>query len=288
MHRILTRLIPLLALFVCVAAPAGALEESRSWREVKSFTAGGGRRVVEIDGWRGPITVTAGRGDAVEVVIGETIKGATREEIAEAREKVTLEVTQEGNRIRYFVDGPFRCRDGSRRRDGWKDEERLGERVTHAFEVRVPAGTELELSTVTGDVRVDGADARFLVASVNGGVELSGVRAAGSARSVNGPVRAVFAANPAAACRFETVNGEVDVAFRAGLSADLRFKTMNGEVLTDFPYVRRSLAVPAGERSKGRFVLQREGAFGVTIGGGGPELAFATINGNILVRNQDR
>lgn len=272
------------------ACPAAALEESRSIREVKRFT-GPGPHVVEIDNYRGPITVTAGRGDAVEATIGETVTGRTQGEIAEAKEKVKLEVTQEGNRVRFYVDGPFRCRDGHHGHGGWsfhEDEERIGERVTYAFEVRVPAGTELEVRTVNGDVRVDGADARFAVGSVNGGVAMAGVRGAGSARSVNGPVRVTFAANPAAASRFETVNGEIDVAFRQGLGADMRFKTLNGEVFTDFPYQSRSLATPSGDRRKGRFVLQRGGAFGVTIGGGGPEHAFATINGNILVRNQDQ
>ncbi len=281
--------LPLL-LLILACAPAAALEDSRSWREVKAFAAGGGPRVVVVDNYRGPITVAAARGDAVEAVIGETVTGRTREDIAAAREQVKLDVTQEGNRVRFVVDGPFRddCRDGRRSFNSQRDKDRVGERVTYAFELRVPAGTELELDTVIGDVRVDGADGRFAVSSVNGGVEMTGVRGAGSARSVNGPVRVVFAANPDAECRFETVNGEVDVAFRPGFAADLRFKTMNGEVFSDFPYVRKSLAAPSGDRRKGRFVLQQDGAFGITIGGGGPELAFTTINGNILVRNQDR
>lgn len=275
---------------ISTALPAVALEESRTWKEVKTFTAAGGPRVLEVDGFRGSIIATgtaATSGDAVEIVIHETFTGKTKEEIDEARRKVTLDRTQKGNHVKLYVDGPFRCekKDCSK---GDRDRERVSERATYSFELRVPAGTEIDLRTVFGDVRVTGTDGPFKVASVMGKVEMAGVRGAGSVRSVNSPVKVAFAANPNGPCRFETVNGKVDVAFRPGLKADLRFKTLNGEVYTDFPYTPRSLTAPAADRRDGRFVLQQSGAFGVTVGGGGPELAFATINGDVLVRNQER
>ena len=75
--------------------------------------------------------------------------------------------------------------------------------------------------------------------------------------------------------------------FLTPFGADLSFKTLNGEVYTDFPYKHRSLATSAGDRKDGRCVLRKAGNFGITIGNGGPEVTFATINGDILVRNQD-
>lgn len=275
---------------ISTALPARALEDSRTWRETKTFKAGGGPRILELDGFRGNITTTATRGDAVEIVVHEKVTGRSKAEIDEARRQVTVDLTQQGNRVRIYVDGPFRCHDRDRCRNcscGDRDPDRIGQRVTHDFELRIPAGTEIDLGTVMGDVRVDGTDGPFEVASVNGKVVMAGVRGAGTARSVNGGVTVTFAANPNGACRFETVNGELDIAFRPGLDADASFKTLNGEVYTDFPYEMRSLATPAGDRKDGRFVLRKAGNFGITIGGGGPELSFATINGDILVRNQD-
>lgn len=269
---------------LCATAPAAALEESRTWREVKTFTSGGGPRVLEIDGVRGSISATGTRGDGVEIVIHEKVTGRSREEIAEARRKVTLDRSQEGNRVKLYVNGPFRC--GPHNVCGDRDPERVGDRVTYSFELLVPAGTRIDLRTVFGDVRVDGTDGPFTVASVIGGVEMSAVRGAGTARSVNGPVKVAFADNPGGDCRFETVNGKVDVAFRPGLAADLSFKTLNGEVYTDFPYEMRSLDKPAGERREGRFVLRRSGTHEIRIGAGGPGLAFTTINGDILIRDQ--
>jgi hypothetical protein len=275
---------------ISTALPARALEDSRTWRETRTFTAGGGPRVLELDGFRGNITATATRGDAVEIVVHEKVTGRSKEEIDEARRLVTVDLSQQGNRVKIYVDGPFRCHDRDRCRNctcGDRDKDRVSQRVNHDFELRIPAGTEIDLGTVMGDVRVDGTDRDFEVSSVNGKVEMSGVRGAGTARSVNGGVKVTFAANPNGACKFETVNGELDVAFRPGLGADVSFKTLNGEVYTDFPYKHRSLATPAGDRKDGRFVLRRGGTFGITIGGGGPEIAFATINGDILLRNQD-
>lgn len=279
---------------ISTALPARALEDNRTWREVKTFTAGGGPRVLELDGFRGSITATATRGDAVEIVVHEKVTGRSKAEIDEARRQVTVDLTQEGNRVKIYVDGPFRCHDPEKDRErcrncscGDRDKDRVSQRVTHNFELRIPAGTGIDLGTVMGDVRVDGTDGAFEVSSVNGKVVMAGVRGAGTARSVNGGVKVTFAANPNGACKFETVNGELDVAFRPGLGADASFKTLNGEVYTDFPYKMRSLATPAGDRKDGRFVLRKAGSFGITIGGGGPEIAFATINGDILVRNQD-
>lgn len=280
---------------ISTALPARALEDSRTWREVKTFTAGGGPRALELNGFRGNITAMATRGDAVEIVVHEKVTGRSKEEIDEARRQVTVDLSQQGNRVTVYVDGPFRCHDREYDREhcrnctcGDRDRDRVSQRVTHDFELRIPAGTEIDLGTVLGDVRVEGTDGPFEVSSVNGKVEMTGVRGAGTAVSVNGPVKVTFAANPNGNCRFQTVNGEVDVAFRPGLEADLSFKTLNGEVYTDFPYKMRSLATPAGDRKDGRFVLRKAGTFGITIGGGGPELAFDTINGDILVRNQDR
>lgn len=283
---------------ISTALPGRALEDSRTWRETRTFTAGGGPRILELDGFRGNIiatgiSATATRGDAVEIVVHEKVTGRNREEIEEARRQVTVDLSQQGNRVKIYVDGPFRCNDRDDREScrncacGDRDKDRVSQRVTHDFELRVPAGTEIDLGTVMGDVRVDGTDGPFEVSSVNGKVAMAGVRGAGTARSVNGGVKVTFAANPNGACKFETVNGELDVAFRPGLDADASFKTLNGEVYTDFPYKMRSLATPAGDRQDGRFVLRKAGTFGITIGGGGPEIAFATINGDILVRNQD-
>ncbi|MGH9361799.1 MAG: DUF4097 family beta strand repeat-containing protein [Thermoanaerobaculia bacterium] len=286
---------------LAAARPAGCAErgttaweeESRILREAWTLSAGG--RTVEVDNYSGPITITAHAGDRVEAVIHETVAGRTPELLAAARQEVKLLLEQRADGVHLVVDGPFRCRDGEE--GGWDDRwsgdwrgwERAGYKVIYAFELRVPQQADLVLATVEdGDVRVTGVSGRFDVRNVNGDVTLERIGGASEAATVNGPLRVTFASNPSGPSNFTTVNGDVDVAFRTGLDADLRFKTMNGEAFTEFDYTHRSLAAPAGDRRKGRFVLQRDGAYGIRIGAGGTELAFATINGDILVRNQDR
>ncbi len=56
---------------------------------------------------------------------------------------------------------------------------------------------------------------------------------------------------------------------------------------TDFDYVPLQLPAPEGERRHGRYRVKSCG-FGVRIAQGGPEFAFATLNGDIYIRNQDR
>ena len=104
----------------------------------------------------------------------------------------------------------------------------------------------------------------------------------GDAHTVNGGVKAVFARNPAGPSSFKSVNGTLDVVFRPDLNADLRMTTVNGGLYTDFP------VIPEPEKRGGRFVWGGNHGSRVRIGNGGPELTFETVNGNVLIKNQDR
>ena len=106
-------------------------------------------------------------------------------------------------------------------------------------------------------------------------------------RTVNGAVRAQFVENPRGASSFETVNGDVEVALRRGLGADLRLRTMNGEIFSDYDYRPLPAAAVTQRRENGRFVYDVDHATAIRIGAGGPRLELETLNGDLLIRNQD-
>jgi hypothetical protein len=243
-----------------------------------------GRRAVEIDNFTGAVRVRSHPGGEVTLSVHETWAADSAEKLEQGRREVRLDIGQTGGRLRLFVDGPFRSRDGGTHFHGW---ERLGYEATFDFDLEVPADVDLVARTVNGgEVRVAGVGGRFDVSNVNGPVTLERIGGSGKARSVNGPVVATFSRNPAAGCTFATVNGRIEVAFLAGLAADLRFKTLNGEVYTDYDYDYRTLPPQPADRVRGRFHYRSHGEFGARIAGGGPELAFSTVNGDILIRRQ--
>jgi len=109
----------------------------------------------------------------------------------------------------------------------------------------------------------------------------------GRAQTVNGGLDLIFARRPEGDCDFKTVNGDVDVTFPADLAADLSFKTFNGDVYTDFDYVPVARTRPAPVRRGGGTTWKSLGP-GARVGGGGPEISFDTLNGNVYIRKTTR
>jgi hypothetical protein len=277
------------------AAPARADWAVHKEEKVeKTFTlvAAGGARTVEVDNVTGNVRVRAGRaGGGVALSVHESWGADSAERLEAGQREVRLDITETAGRLRLYVDGPFRSRDGhaslSRR-------DHPGYEAKFDFDLEVPADVDVVARTVNGgEVRVAGISGRFEVRNVNGPVKLERVGGAGSARSVNGSVVASFTRNPPAGCSFETVNGRIEVTFQPGLAADLRLRTLNGEVFTDYDYTYHQLApeaapaehAPAGH-PHGHYHYRSRGEFGARIAGGGPEMAFRTINGDIVIRRQ--
>lgn len=280
-------------LAACCALPGGLLgahrARERNWtsqerqlREVRTLPAGG---KVVVDTLWGSIRVVGGTGDQVQMTATERVSGPDAESRDRARHEVTLRIEKFGGGVRFYVDGPFRC---PQRRDDWCRWDDTY-KVAYDFQLRVPREAALELKTVMdGDVTVDGVRGAFTVANVNGAITLDGLAGAGSARTVNGAVRARFAENPRGAASFETVNGDVDVALRRGLAADLRLRTMNGDIFSEYDYRPLPGAAVSQRKENGRFVYQVDHSTAIRIGAGGPRLELETLNGDLLIRNQDQ
>lgn len=268
------------AILLASATAAADVRDSRTIErrlELPGTTAG-----LVVDNVFGSIRVTTHRNHTIEFVAVERIEADSQRDLERARREVSLEVEQHGDEVVLYVDGPFR---DCRYRCNW-DPDYL---VQYDLDIRVPAATDIDLKTVNqGEIEVAGVSGSFHISNVNGGVELTGISGSGDASTVNGPLRVVFDENPDADSHFSTVNGELDFVFQPDLAADMRFKTFNGEVWTDFesePLPQR----PARQTSsRGRWVLRTDGWRGVRVDGGGPQLSFETLNGDILIRNARR
>ncbi|HYL35753.1 MAG TPA: hypothetical protein VEV17_07570 [Bryobacteraceae bacterium] len=241
---------------------------------------------VEIDNVDGSIHVTGYDGNQIQMVAEKTIVADSQDRLDAARREVKLDVSQSGDTLKFFVDGPFRCHCGDAG-SGIHDDGHRGYRVTYDFDLKVPAAAIFKLATVNrGDVRIERTTGDYDLRNVNGGIELVEVSGRGDAHTVNGGIQASFAKNPAAACSFKTVNGSIEASFQPGLSADVRLKNFNGAAYTDFEVAALPLATPATERRGGRLVYRARASNGVRIGAGGPELKFDTLNGSIRILNR--
>jgi hypothetical protein len=236
---------------------------------------------VLVDNINGYIHVTGYDGSEVRMTAQKRIRAESNEALEEAKRDVKLDISQQGNFVRIYVDGPFRSHD--------RGDRYYGYAVMFDYDIQAPAGTELVLSTVNhGEVNVTGMTGDYELRNVNGGIALEQVSGSGMVNTVNGPVSAHFSRNPAKPASFRTVNGQMDFYFQPGLDADLRFKTVNGGIYTDFDVTGRLAPASAGEMRNGKFVYRHDHSVMGRTGKGGPELSFDTVNGSIRLRTLNK
>ena len=206
----------------------------------------------------------------------------------EARREVRLDMAQQGDELRLYVDGPFRCKcgDGSFNYCG---SRYYGYEVSFDFTVKAPRDTNVRLRTVNhGNIRMENTAGAFDVENINGGVDLVEVAGSGHAYALNRPLKVLFSRNPAGASDFGSLNGDVEVTFRPDLSADVWLKTFNGQAYTDFDVTALPSRPAVREQHDGKFVYKSHQFYRVRVGHGGPELKFDAFNGDIRIRNREK
>ena len=257
------------------------LQEKETIR--KSFNLTAAHKILEVDNIFGSIEVTGGQGDQVQLVVNKTITAESKDRMEAAKKEVTLDITEQPDFLKFYVNGPFRCNcNDSHDNCGWHGDR--GYRVKMDFQLQVPQNIEVKLRTVnSGHVHVQDVTGNFSVHNVNGGIEMQNVAGSGQAKTVNGPVKVTFRENPREASDFGTINGNVELYFVHGLSGDFRFKTMNGKVYSDFELTSLPAKPASGEMHGTKFVFRSDRYTGGRIGSGGPEIKAENLNGDIRV-----
>ena len=248
----------------------------------RSFTvnAAGSANKLEVDNVFGSIKVTGIAGDQIQLVVTKNIKAESKDRLDAAHKEVTLDMTQSGNFVKLYVNGPFRCNCD----DCYHSHGDEGYVVHMDFELQVPLKTELNVRTVNqGNIRIENVSGDYSVRNVNGSIEMLGVGGAGIAKTVNGGLKIRFRENPTASSQFASVNGSVELSFQDNLAADFRFKTFNGGVYSDFPMAALPQRPATEEHRNGKFVFHSDRFTGGRVGNGGPEIRVENLNGDIRV-----
>jgi hypothetical protein len=256
--------------------------EEETIRKTFSMNAAGARGSLEIDNVYGSIEVAGGPSNQVQLVVHRITRAESKDKLEDARKKVTLDITQEGDALRLYVNGPFRCRCQCEDCSGFRDEP--GYIVTMDFELQIPRDMDIKLKTVNSrHIRVRNVTGSYVVRNVNGAIEMQDIAGSGNARTVNGPVQVAFRENPRANSEFATINGNVELRFQQNLSADFRFKTFNGGVYSDFVVTSLPVGAVQEERRGGKVIFRTDRFSGGRVGSGGPEIKLENLNGDIRI-----
>jgi hypothetical protein len=227
----------------------------------------------------GRIHVTGYDGNEVKIDIDRHNMAESRDRLAEAKRRVTLEISESGGSVRLYAEGPWRNGDNG---INYRGDDHYGYRVDFNYEIQVPRAIELTLRNfIHGAIEVRGTTGEFEVHGFNGGITMDDIAGFGSLQTFNGPVKVTYSRNPEHDTSFKTFNGSVDVYFRPDLNADLHFKTFNGGIYSDF-----ELAPTPVETSGTRFVYRSGRSGGGRIGKGGPRLSFDGFNGTVRLHSK--
>jgi hypothetical protein len=281
-----------LALLIVAAVPLAAQRhyDDRNWRVEDKETvrrtfdvsSGSGPKKLLVDNISGFVHVTGYGGSQVQVVVEKHLLADSNEALAEGKRDVKLDMSQQGNFTRLYIDGPFRSGNGV----NYRGDDYYGYRAIYDFDVQVPYDTELVLKTINrGDIVVKKTTGDYEINGLNGGIEMEDVSGSGSIHTLNGKVKATYSKNPPKATSFKTLNGSLDIFFQPGLNADLSFKRLNGEIYSDFEVASRPIQV-AGTTSGGKFIYRGDRTMNGRAGSGGPELSFETLNGTIRLHSK--
>lgn len=211
----------------------------------------------------GAMTITQGRGATAEIVVHKIVRRGNGDLV-----KAVMEETSGGVRVCTVYldrsDDNAGCDGRGRGRDGWR--EPLDVEMT--FEVRMPPGVELGVTTVDGSVDARGIDTPASIRTVDGDITFDGVAPDGL-NTVDGRITATISNS-----RWDhdvslrTVDGAVDVTLPPALGVIITGQTVDGDVHADFPV---TLEGKWGPRT-----------FRATMGeGGSRELRIHTVDGSI-------
>jgi hypothetical protein len=155
--------------------------------------------------------------------------------------------------------------------------------------IQIPKNTSLKLSCLNdGDIKVDGVNGEIEVNNTNGAVTLTNISGSVVAHALNDDVIVTFVKiTPDKSMSFSSLNGDIDVTFPPDLKAKVKMKTDNGDVYSDFDIKLEAATNRMEEDARkegGKYRLKVEKAMYGLISGGGPEMQFATFNGDIYIR----
>ena len=279
--RLLFLMVTQLFVFNLFAASAD-IEEKEIITRTLYFAVPTGDKQFVVDNIFGSITVTGYSGQEIQMSAQRRITAKSKDKIEEAKEKITLEISEENNLIKLYVNGPFRNSEDNSIQ--WRGFEKEGYKVIYDFDMKVPFKCDIEIKTVNeGEIRIRDLEGEFTVRNINGGITMEKISGAGHAYALNGDLLLDFQKNPDGDCYFGSLNGEVKLYFQSPLSADFQLKTFNGDFYTDFPFTYLPRTPRTDVEKNGKTVYKVGGTMGVRAGKGGPEIELNGFNGDMYI-----
>lgn len=264
------------ALLACGTATA-AVTDQKTWSDTYPVTAAVPKLL--IDNIWGNVRVRTGTAREIVVTVDEKRSAPTQDLFELSKQTIFLDVQADAAGVAMVVNKPEST--AGRRIDRCRNC-----RVDYQFEVTVPPGTQIDVSTVTdGGIDVAGTGGSVSASNVNGPVAAKDLQDCAEIDSINGAVDVSFVRAPSHDCSIKTINGDITLTVPGGAGFDAALSMMQGKVVSEFDL--EPLALPAKVEQKnedGHFTYRIEQAAGVRLGSGGPTFSIESLNGDLRIR----
>jgi len=267
-----------LALLALADHAAATVTDQKTWSQ--SFPVTAAAPQLRIENIWGNVRVRVGTAREIAVTVDEKRSAPNQELFELSKQTLFLDVQADGAGVAMVVGKPDdptvrprinRCRDC---------------RVDYQFEVTVPPGTQIDVSTVTdGGIDVAGGGGPVSASNVNGPVAVKDLQDCTAIESVNGAVEVSFARAPSRDCSIKTINGDITLTVPGGAGLDAALSMMQGKVVSEFDLEPLALPARVEQRNEeGRFVYHIAQAAGIRLGKGGPTFSIESLNGDLRIR----
>lgn len=156
------------------------------------------------------------------------------------------------------------------------------------FLVKIPENFSLDLRTTNnGNIAVQGIRGEMEISNLNGAITLTDIGGSVIADALNKDIVVTFTKGyEKSPMAFTSLNGDLDVTFPNDLAANIKAKTDYGEIYTDYE-MKMTRDVSKNKIKSGSKVYKVTVDKWVTgtINGGGAEILFKTMNGDIMIRS---
>jgi len=256
----------LTSLFLLAAAttvqplpPMPGLGADPDYRFSRAMRSGDVLAIRNIDG---TVTVTRASGGTAEVLVTKRVLRGDGDLV-----RAVLEETDDGIRVcTVYLDSADQEVDGCHGQRRGRHREPLEVEMT--YEVRLPAGVELEVGTVDGDIEASGLAARARLSTVDGDVRVRG-RAPERVSTVDGNVTLDADGTLPDEMRISTVDGSIALGFPAGAGFEVQATTVDGDMTSDFPITIKGKWGPRTMRG--------------TAGDGRTRIRLSTVDGDVRI-----
>ncbi len=158
--------------------------------------------------------------------------------------------------------------------------------------IKVPTQCNLNLGCVNGgELTVQNVSGELEVSNTNGKVTLQNISGSVVGHTINETLSVIFnSVQPDKVMSFTSFNGDVDVTLPANVKADVKIKSRQGEIYTDFDIQlaksARNVLEENEREGEGKYRIRIDDALRGSINGGGPELSFSSVMGDVIIRKK--